>query len=87
MLLEINLGMTDNSLFKEDLESTEARWEIRKGQENKSFTGGTSREINLDKRMHRNLKYIVEPESGYCNCGEMKYACQFCLVLHFLRER
>ena len=79
--------MTDNSIFKEDLEWTEARWKIRKAQENESFTGGTSRKTNLDKRMHRNLKYIAVPESGYWNCGEMKYACQFCLVLHFLSER
>ena len=60
---------------------------IRKIQENESFTGRTSRKIKLDKRMHCNVKYIVEPESVYWNCGEMKHACQFCLALHFLGEK
>ena len=73
--------------LNEDLELKKARRKIRKIQENESCTGGTSRKIKLDKRMHRNVKYIGEPESGYWNCGEMKYACQFCLALHFLGEK
>ena len=76
--------MTGSSISKEDLEWTKARRKIRKAQENESFIGGTSRKIELDKRMHRNVKYIVEPETGYWNCGQMKYASQFCLALHFL---
>ena len=78
--------MTGSHVLKEDLELKKARQKIRKIQENESCTGGTSRKIKLDKRMHRNVKYIVEPESGYWKCGEMKCTCQFCLELHFLGE-
>ena len=79
--------MNGRRALKEDLELKKARRKIRKIQENESCTGGTSGKIKLDKRMHRNVKCIGEPESGYWNCGGMKYACQFCLALRFLGEK
>ena len=65
----------------------EASRKIGKAQKNESFTGGTSKKIKLDERMHRNVKYTVESESGYWNCSEMKYAGEFCLALFFLGEK